>query len=126
MVQGIQILCDGERHGSPFNPVEITLTHQIYEYGDVCPVSEVIGLPIVMFRHSTEHPLNMRPTPRLDNQIATYLMIEVDSGFGPMMYVIITICVIPCLRAHSILALQLAAVCGHCKLQHFITCPLSN
>ncbi|ETW76096.1 hypothetical protein HETIRDRAFT_481608 [Heterobasidion irregulare TC 32-1] len=59
VVQGIQILCDGERHDPPFNPVEITPTHQIYEYGDVCPVSEVIDLPIVMFRHSTEHPLNM-------------------------------------------------------------------
>ena len=123
MVQGIQILCDGERHGSPFKPVEITPTHQIYGYGDVCPVSEAICLPIVMFRHSKEHPLNKPPTPWLDNQIATYLMIEVDSGFAPMMYVIITICVIPFLRAHSILVLQLAAVCGHCKFRQLSHVP---
>ncbi|THH18659.1 hypothetical protein EW146_g2376 [Bondarzewia mesenterica] len=81
---GITITCDGDRVGSPFRVVQIPDTHPIYYQSDVCPVSEVVGLPIMIYRHSKEDPLYMERTAAMDNQIATYLMIDVDSGFAPM------------------------------------------
>ena len=83
VVHSIRITCDGERHGSPFEPVVITPKHEIYDYGDVCPVSKVVKFPIVMYRHLKVDPFEIERTAALDNQIATYLMIDVDSGFAP-------------------------------------------
>ncbi|KAF8190350.1 hypothetical protein K438DRAFT_2018688 [Mycena galopus ATCC 62051] len=82
-VRGIVILCDSEIRNGIFNEVDVDATHPIHIQGVACPVSAQVGLPIVMYRHLKQDPLKMRPDARLDNQKATYLMIDPESGFAP-------------------------------------------
>lgn len=85
-VVGIVIHCDGEKQNSQtglFSTIEIGRTHSIHSKGDVCPVSQIVRLPIIMFRHIQEDPLEMPRSEALDNQRATYLMINPVDGFAP-------------------------------------------
>ncbi|KAJ7170908.1 hypothetical protein C8R43DRAFT_875290, partial [Mycena crocata] len=63
--------------------VSIDATHRIHTRDVVCPVSAQVGLPIVMYRHLQTNPLSMRRDAGLDNQRATFLMIDPESGFAP-------------------------------------------
>ncbi|KAJ6588788.1 hypothetical protein B0H19DRAFT_922068 [Mycena capillaripes] len=83
-VRGIVIPCDSDRRlrNGIFHEIDLDATHPIHTEGIVCPVSAKIGLPIVIYRHLKENPLSMRRDPGLDNQKATYLMIDPESGFA--------------------------------------------
>ncbi|KAJ7266907.1 hypothetical protein B0H12DRAFT_139419 [Mycena haematopus] len=83
-VRGMVISCDSEiRRKGIFYEIDLEATHPIHTHGIVCPVSAQVGLPIVMYRHLREDPLKMLRDPGLDNQKATYLMIDPISGFAP-------------------------------------------
>lgn len=60
---------------------EIPPEHEIHRVGILCPVSQRVGLPLVIYRH-LEADLR-RHDASLDNQVATYLMIDPHSGFAP-------------------------------------------
>ncbi|KAH7927989.1 hypothetical protein BV22DRAFT_233957 [Leucogyrophana mollusca] len=82
-VVGITIACNADRHHrGVFETTIIKPSHKIYELGVVCPLYNKVGLPLVMYRHLSEDPLNMCRDPGLDNQIATFLMIEPSNGFA--------------------------------------------
>ena len=83
-VRGMVIPCDSEvgRNGI-FHEIDLEATHPIHTHGIVCPVSAQVGVPIVMYRHLREDPLEMHRDAGLDNQKATYLMIDLISGFAP-------------------------------------------
>ncbi|KAJ7754492.1 hypothetical protein B0H16DRAFT_1542561 [Mycena metata] len=84
IVRGIVIPCDSEiRRYGIFDEVDLDATHPIHTQGIVCPVSAKVGLPIVIYRHLREDPLSMSREPGLDNQKATFLMIDPESGFAP-------------------------------------------
>ncbi|KAK7039541.1 MYND-type domain-containing protein [Favolaschia claudopus] len=80
-VRGIIMRCEGDP--GFFDEVDLGPDHPIHTQGIVCPVSAQVGLPIVIYRHLKENPLDMRRDPELDNQRATYLMIDPESGFAP-------------------------------------------
>ncbi|KAF7325861.1 MYND-type domain-containing protein [Mycena kentingensis (nom. inval.)] len=84
-VRGITIACEGDmrRNGGLFKEIDIDAAHPIHSQGVVCPMSAKVGLPIVIYRHLRENPLTMTRTPNLDNQRATYLMINPVDGFAP-------------------------------------------
>jgi hypothetical protein len=75
--------CESDRRNGLFNAIDLDATHPIHTQGIVCPVSAKVGLPIVIYRHLRENPLSMRRDAGLDNQQATYLMIDPESGFAP-------------------------------------------
>ncbi|KAJ7064911.1 hypothetical protein C8F01DRAFT_1021620 [Mycena amicta] len=84
-VRGIVISCDGEmrRNNGLFTEIDLDGTHPIHTEGIVCPLSARVGLPIVIYRHLREDPLTMVRDAGLDNQRATYLMINPVDGFAP-------------------------------------------
>ncbi|KAF8064442.1 hypothetical protein FPV67DRAFT_223242 [Lyophyllum atratum] len=87
-VSGITIHCNRDRpnHGT-FQRVDIHVDHPIHPFGELAPVSRAINLPLVVYRH-VRRPWTERPTQDggLDNQIATYLMIDRTSGFASLEY----------------------------------------
>ncbi|KDQ12019.1 hypothetical protein BOTBODRAFT_176789 [Botryobasidium botryosum FD-172 SS1] len=72
----------------PFNPREIVLTtltcDEILAAGVVSPISQLIGVPLVIHRHMQEDSLQMPLDASLDNQAATYLMVSPESGYAPL------------------------------------------
>jgi len=46
-------------------------------------MSKIVGLPLVVYRHIQEPWMNRTDDGSLDNQIATFLMIESDGLAGP-------------------------------------------
>ncbi|KAF7318923.1 MYND-type domain-containing protein [Mycena chlorophos] len=83
-VRGIVIACDGDirSNNGLFNEIDLPPTHPIHTRGVVGPVSKLVGLPIVIYRHLRENPLTMYRDAALDNQRATFLMIEPGDGFA--------------------------------------------
>ncbi|EGN92295.1 hypothetical protein SERLA73DRAFT_191328 [Serpula lacrymans var. lacrymans S7.3] len=82
-VTGIVIACNKDRvHNPIFQSTVIEPTHQIHSLGIECPLFNQVGFPIVMYRHIRQNSLTMHRDPGLDNQIATYLMIEPTNGFA--------------------------------------------
>ena len=71
--------CNDDRQGGLFRKIDITPTHPIYSAGHVCPMSRVVGLPLVIYRHMPEGGNDAGS----DNTIATFLMIDPVSGFAP-------------------------------------------
>jgi len=83
---GVIIPCEGDKRAGRrgiFQAVEIQPSDEIHRLGVPSPVLQRAGLPIVIYRHLKEDPLSIPRTPNLDNQIATYLMIDPDSGMAP-------------------------------------------
>jgi hypothetical protein len=85
-VTGITIYCDGERTHGIFETVQLDAKHDIHHLGELCPVSKAVGLPLIIYRHIRTDSLRMRRDPYLDNQIATFLMVELYDGFAPPRY----------------------------------------
>ncbi|KAJ7630429.1 hypothetical protein FB45DRAFT_915472 [Roridomyces roridus] len=78
VVRGMIMACDSDSH-SPnylFRETDIDASHPIHTRGVICPVSVKAGLPIIIYRHLQQNPLTMGFNPGLDNQRATYLMID--------------------------------------------------
>ncbi|KAJ7783495.1 hypothetical protein DFH07DRAFT_727660 [Mycena maculata] len=84
IIRGMILACESDRKNyGLFNEVDIDPTHPIHTHGTVCPVSAKVGLPLVIYRHLQEDPFNMVQESGLDNQRATFLMIDPHSGFAP-------------------------------------------
>jgi hypothetical protein len=68
-----------------FEQVDITPQHPIHTHGQMAPVSKLYKLPIVVYRHTRTPWMDREDYGEgdadLDNQPATYLMIEKD-GFA--------------------------------------------
>lgn len=84
-VRGVTIHCENDkrRGAGIFQITDLSPTHNIHTEGVLCPVSVKIGLPIIMYRHLRGDPLAAARDAGLDNQIATYLMVDPRSGFAP-------------------------------------------
>lgn len=74
-------LLGGDEH--PFNPREIVLSLDRCEGmmpgGVLCPISRMIGVPLVIFRHFQHRSADTR----FDNQAVTYLMLDPEHGYTP-------------------------------------------
>ncbi|KIJ31447.1 hypothetical protein M422DRAFT_234542 [Sphaerobolus stellatus SS14] len=83
-VTGIIIGCEGDRGSyTLFQPVEIDEKHPIHRLGVHAPLSNIIGLLFKVYRHVPRSRVSGVSGAGLDNQIATYLMIEKDGFAGP-------------------------------------------
>ncbi|KAJ7170913.1 hypothetical protein C8R43DRAFT_981575 [Mycena crocata] len=82
-IRGMILGCQSDPQNYPFTGIDIDATHPIHTRGVVCPVSAKVGLPLVMYRHLQTNPLSMGRDADLDNQRATYLMIDPQSGYAP-------------------------------------------
>ncbi|KAJ7701772.1 hypothetical protein B0H17DRAFT_164241 [Mycena rosella] len=82
-VRGMVLGCQSDPQNDMFNDIDLDATHPIHTRDIVCPVSAKVGLPLVMYRHIQADPLSMDRDPGLDNQRATFLMIDPESGFAP-------------------------------------------
>ncbi|KAI6003253.1 hypothetical protein F5J12DRAFT_839343 [Pisolithus orientalis] len=83
-VVGITIACEADRRrGSAiFTPTIIHPSHPVWSQGQSSPLFRQIGLPIIVYRDHPGNPLTMIGNAGLDNQIATYLMVEPSTGFA--------------------------------------------
>ncbi|KAF9450510.1 hypothetical protein P691DRAFT_789079 [Macrolepiota fuliginosa MF-IS2] len=86
-VTGITINCNHERRngGGIFRPVQIESHHPIYQQGVVAPISALVGLPLLVYRHKGGKGTDERDMA-LENEIAARLMTGRDgrivSDFG--------------------------------------------
>ena len=76
--------CEGEKTSGLFHTVQLHTTHEIHRLGSLSPISQLVGLPIVLFRHLGTDAFATPNNPSLDNRIATHLMIDPDTGFAPL------------------------------------------
>ncbi|KAJ3029953.1 hypothetical protein HDV00_009340, partial [Rhizophlyctis rosea] len=86
-VQAVRIHRRGSTRPGTFQLITIPRTHPVFEAAcPLSPVSHEIGIPLRIYR---EAPLDPKEAPthpdraKYDCQIATYLMIEIHSGYAP-------------------------------------------
>ncbi|KAL1865345.1 hypothetical protein Daus18300_007235 [Diaporthe australafricana] len=84
-IKAVIVRCNG--HNSPggkWSAKYITGAHPIFEQQTECeaPLPAIPGIPLA-FRHLPSSQFNTSPSG-LDNQIITYLNIELESGFAPI------------------------------------------
>ncbi|KII83211.1 hypothetical protein PLICRDRAFT_119711 [Plicaturopsis crispa FD-325 SS-3] len=79
----VTVTCDEDRRGPPFRSTVVGSAHGIHTYGVPSPVSSLVSVPILVYRHIREGSLSMTTRKGLDNQIVTYLMIDPLTGFAP-------------------------------------------
>ena len=78
-VQAVIVRCDGERRKfMPWSATTIPSDHPVFSQ-PVPPVPGLIGVPLVLYRVGTRSTNQAE----LDNQIATYINIDAESGFAP-------------------------------------------
>lgn len=80
-VEAVRVPCEldkAQTEGKPFEIREISIDHPIFKSKPI-PISISIGFPLLVFKEGTIYP-ERQP---LDNQIATYLNIDLTSGFAP-------------------------------------------
>ncbi len=51
--------------------------------GATSPISQIVGVPLLIYRETHEFPLDEPKDASKDNQAVTYLMIDPESGFAP-------------------------------------------
>jgi len=75
-VTGITINCTSERSngGGIFRPVQVDAKHLIYQHGIIAPVSNLVDLPLLVYKH----PLKATRDMALQNEIAQVLMVGKD------------------------------------------------
>ncbi|KAL0071139.1 hypothetical protein AAF712_001698 [Marasmius tenuissimus] len=69
---------------SPFWPEAkvISPNHPVWTKGSVSPVSQIVGVPLLIYRELEELELESPNDPNRDNQAATFLMIDPQTGFA--------------------------------------------
>lgn len=80
-VKAVRVPCELDKahtEGKPFEVWEISIEHPIFQSKPI-PISDKIGFPLLVYKEGTVYP-ERQP---LDNQIATYLNIDLESGFAP-------------------------------------------
>lgn len=55
--------------------------------GTISPVSQIVGVPLLIHREAQELSLDEPNDENKDNQAVTYLMIDLESGFAPPRFV---------------------------------------
>ncbi|KAJ3568106.1 hypothetical protein NP233_g5938 [Leucocoprinus birnbaumii] len=75
-VTGITINCNKERcnGGGIFRPIQVDAQHPIYQHGIVAPISKLVELPLLVYRH----PSKDAGDKSLGNEIAEALMMGKD------------------------------------------------
>ncbi|KAH6634918.1 hypothetical protein B0J18DRAFT_417460 [Chaetomium sp. MPI-SDFR-AT-0129] len=78
-VQAVIVRCDMDKvRTPPWSATTIPANHRVFSQ-PVTPLSEVIGIPLVIHRDGTQSAYR----PDLDNQIITYLNIDLAYGLAP-------------------------------------------
>ncbi|KAI0702302.1 hypothetical protein BC835DRAFT_1411127 [Cytidiella melzeri] len=72
-------------HNRPFYPVAtiVPASHPVWTTGAISPLSQIVGLPLLIHRELEEVPVNVRNDADKDNQAVTYLMIDPETGYAP-------------------------------------------
>ncbi|KAH8799534.1 hypothetical protein DL96DRAFT_869058 [Flagelloscypha sp. PMI_526] len=80
-VEGVIIHCEENRAASGiFERTSVEPTHPVWTEGYVSPTLKIAGVEILIYRHLLD---DRSPNKRgLDNQIATFLMVEEEDGFA--------------------------------------------
>ncbi|CAF4727671.1 unnamed protein product, partial [Rotaria socialis] len=83
LIIGTEFLCDKDRqeYGSFFRRKEIPSSHAVFQYGAISPVSELIGIPLLIYRYKRYLGYGADDDFVTNNQRITYLMIDSRSGF---------------------------------------------
>uniref|UniRef100_A0A8H8CPL9 Uncharacterized protein n=1 Tax=Psilocybe cubensis TaxID=181762 RepID=A0A8H8CPL9_PSICU len=83
-VVGIKLLSgDGPFVPRRFVPFQFNRDHDIFRLGEVCPFTELYGVPIILFSPLV-HLGKREPNDMMDNLPAVYLRIEPRNGFAPL------------------------------------------
>lgn len=78
--QAVIVRCEMDKFRSPpWSATTIPIDHPVFSQ-PVAPLSEIIGIPLGIHRVGTLSSNR----PDLDNQIITYLNVNLDSGLAPM------------------------------------------
>ncbi|KAA1471149.1 hypothetical protein DENSPDRAFT_837077 [Dentipellis sp. KUC8613] len=86
-VEGVIIACNDERASRGiFSSVQVPPSHQIHQQGILAPLTALVGVPILVWRHIEQDPFTIERSSGLDNQIVTYLMIQPHNGLADMMW----------------------------------------
>lgn len=86
-IKAVIVRCDGDnRPGPKWSAKYISSAHPIFEQQteSEAPLPALLGIPLV-FRRMPSSQFNTSPSG-LDNQIITYLNIELESGFAPLVW----------------------------------------
>ncbi|KAL4077425.1 hypothetical protein J3A83DRAFT_4087116 [Scleroderma citrinum] len=81
-VSGIVIACNADRARGArvFEAAIVEPSHPIYRSGLPSPLFEYLGLPLLVYRHLQNDPTNMLRDHGLDNQLATHLLTDPNTG----------------------------------------------
>ncbi len=76
-------------YNRPFYPRETVVppSHPVWSIGAISPISQIVGVPLLIHRELEEQRLTDPPNGDKDNQAVTYLMIDPETGFAPKRYV---------------------------------------
>lgn len=74
----------GVKLDGPWTEVDIDENDPIWTQGTLCPVPHIFGVPLIIWRHIRRDPLSFPRDKKLDNQPATWLMIDPHTGFAPL------------------------------------------
>ncbi|KAI5918085.1 hypothetical protein F4810DRAFT_693559 [Camillea tinctor] len=78
-IPAVVIRCEGERLTNlPWCAATVSATHTVFSQ-PAAPVPTLVGVPLVLHRVGTRAATRSA----LDNQMATYLSIDAESGFAP-------------------------------------------
>ncbi|KKY29941.1 putative ectomycorrhiza-upregulated zf-mynd domain-containing protein [Diaporthe ampelina] len=82
-IKAVIVRCDGDTTGPKWSATTIPSDHPIFEQQrkNEAPLPALLGIPLI-FRRLPSSQFNTRASG-LDNQIVTYLNIELESGFAP-------------------------------------------
>lgn len=69
----------------PFVPQVILVngSHPVWPTGTVSPLSQLVDMPILIYRERRELPLDRRNIMDLDNQAVTHIMVDPETGIAP-------------------------------------------
>jgi hypothetical protein len=80
-VTGITINCNHERSngGGVFRPVQVDAQHPIYQHGVVAPISKLVDLPLLVYKHPSKEANGCATGDMsFSNEIAGMLMLGKD------------------------------------------------
>lgn len=82
-IKAVIVRCTGDNTGPKWSATTIASTHPIFEqqHKSEAPLPALLGIPLI-FRRLPSSQFDNR-AGGLDNQIITYLNIELESGFAP-------------------------------------------
>lgn len=82
-IKAVIVRCDGDTTGPKWSATTIPSDHPIFgqQHESEAPLPALLGIPLI-FRRLPSSQFDTRASG-LDNQIVTYLNIELESGFAP-------------------------------------------